>query len=80
VEFSPEDHDRLARMDDVMDRLDRIEQLDRRLPARVARRVERAMTRRAAFLIAIGALVGSSLGGAAAPLVQRLVAFLVSGR
>lgn len=75
------DHDTLVRLEgwseSVTARLDAIALEQRRLPRRVANRVGTLMTRRAALLFGIGALVGSSLGSAAGPAVQRIVLLLL---
>lgn len=80
-EFTEQDHDRLAELHawkgTVTTTLERVELGQKLLPARVARRITRAIGKKGAILIAIGAVVGQMLGGAAIPLVQKLLALWV---
>jgi hypothetical protein len=48
----------------------------RRIPSRTVRRAVAAIGKRGALLIGIGVMIGQVLGGAATPIVQKIITTL----
>lgn len=80
-DFSAEDHDRLARLDDWRESVDlelaMLSRRQRRLPVMVARAVMKTASRRAAIVLGIGVLLGQALGAGAGELVRRAFSYLL---
>jgi hypothetical protein len=66
-------------MDSVNAKLEALEVGQRRLPARVTRKAASVIGRKGAWFLFVGVMIGQLLGGAATPVVQKLVALLFGG-
>lgn len=82
-EFTTEDHDRLARIETMMNEI-RVSQAltlrhQRMIPRRVAFAVAAQVTRRAALLIALGMFLGSALGTASGDILRAALLKVFGG-